>query len=91
MACEGFLIGNPFSHYLGIDSRILLQVNRSTLDGTGCVSIRNPSTTEKLGDVGRLFFAQLQGLGGSAGVTDAHSSDFSDITVMRKTSSDPSR
>lgn len=57
LSCEELLIGLRAPRHLRLDSKILLEMNRSELDGTDCAKVRNPNS-EGFGSVGRLMIAR---------------------------------
>lgn len=61
---EDLLIGLPVLQHLGIDSRILLERNRSALDGTDCFVVKNPTVSKTCGTLGRLMIVRLQRITG---------------------------
>lgn len=60
LSCEDILLGYPVLQHLGIDSRTLLERNRSILDGTDCSPVSHPSIDKQGGLLGRLLIARLQ-------------------------------
>ena len=59
LACEDILIGLPVLRHLQVDTRTLLETNRSALDGIDCSDVGNPSLDERSGRVSRLMICRL--------------------------------
>lgn len=71
LACEDILFGYPILQHLGIDSRTLLERNRSVIDGTDCSPVGHPTIGQKGGSLGRLMIARLQRIQGSDPLTES--------------------
>lgn len=54
LACSDLLIGQPVLYHLKIDTKTLLEQNRSQLDGTDCVDA-HPDKFTAVGQIGRLM------------------------------------
>lgn len=54
------IIGRPVLKHLCVDTRTLLEQNRSALDGTDCSDVYGPAAGGHLGTVGRLMTARLE-------------------------------
>lgn len=59
LACEELIIGLPVLRHLQVDTRTLLENNRSVLDGSDCSHVGNPTTRSRGGIVSRMMFARM--------------------------------
>ena len=57
--CEDLLIGRPVLLHLQVDSRTLLENNRSLLDGTDCSQVGNPTASDQRGLINRIMVARI--------------------------------
>lgn len=64
LACEDLFIGLPVLQHLKVDSKILLESNRASLDGTDCTLIPH-STAPVRGVVSRLMISGMSRLPGN--------------------------
>lgn len=65
LSCGDVLAGYQVLHHLAIDSRTLLEQNRSMLDGTYCTSVEHYTAMKASGSLGRLMVACMQQVIGS--------------------------
>lgn len=64
ISCEDLLVGNTSLSHIAIDYRRLLEQNKSALDASNYSLVGTPVRKDEMGQVGRLFVARLQSLGG---------------------------
>lgn len=55
LTTSGILIGRPILQHLRVDTKTLLESNRTTLDGTDCASVGNPTVPGKAGSVSTIM------------------------------------
>lgn len=55
LECEDLFIGRPVLHHLKVDTKTLLESNRSVLDGAYCSEVGNPTTETEDENVHRLM------------------------------------
>lgn len=62
IACEELIIGLPVLRHLKVDTRTLLENNRSKLDGQDCSAVGNPTMSSKGGVLSLMITARLNGV-----------------------------
>jgi len=55
LTAGGILIGRPVLKHMRVDTKTLLESNRSALDGIDCADVGNPTVADKRGNVSAIM------------------------------------